>query len=114
MVLRRKLPFLWATLVGALVAAVMVVASFLVFVQSGEAAPQAADTQPSVPIRPMVVGGTEVPNGKYPFVALMDVDTRNGQHITSCGGSLIDQDSVLTAAHCIFFALPPKVDFSHF
>jgi secreted trypsin-like serine protease len=108
MVLRRKLPFLWATLVGALFAAVMVVGSFLVFVQSGEAAPRTADKQPSAPIRPMVVGGTEVPNGKYPFVALMDVDTRNGQHITSCGGSLIDQDSVLTAAHCIFFALPPK------
>jgi trypsin len=109
MVLRRKLPFLWATLVvGALVAAVMVGASFLVFVQSGEAVPQAADKQPSAPVSPMIVGGTEVPNGKYPFVALMDVDTRNGQHIISCGGSLIDQDSVLTAAHCIYFALPPR------
>ena len=40
MVLRRKLPVLWATLVGALVAAMV---AFFVFVQSGEAAPQAAD-----------------------------------------------------------------------
>jgi secreted trypsin-like serine protease len=109
MVLRRKLPFLWAILVvGALVAAVMVVASFLVFVQSGEAAPQTADKQPSAPVSPLIVGGTEVPNGKYPFVALMDVDTRNGQHITSCGGSLIDQDSVLTAAHCLYGLFNPK------
>jgi secreted trypsin-like serine protease len=108
MVLRRKLPFLWAILVGALVAAVIVIVSFLVFAQGGEAAPQAADKQPSAPVSPMTVGGTTVPNGKYPFVAFMDVDTRNGQHITSCGGSLIDQDSVLTAAHCIFFALSPK------
>jgi len=34
---------LWATLVGALVAAMVV--SFFVFVQSGEAGPQAADEQ---------------------------------------------------------------------
>jgi secreted trypsin-like serine protease len=91
---------LWATLVGALVAAMVV--SFVVFVQSGEAAPQAADEQPSsASVSPMIVGGTAVPDGKYPFVALMDVDRKNGQHVRSCGASLIDQDSVLTAAHCL-------------
>jgi secreted trypsin-like serine protease len=100
MVLRRKLPVLWATLAGALVAAMVV--AFFVFVQSGEAAPQAADKQPSAPVSPKIVGGTEVPNGKYPFMALMDVDRPNGQHAWSCGGSLIDQDSVLTAAHCLY------------
>jgi hypothetical protein len=35
---------LWPTLVGALVAAMVV--AFFMFVQSGEAAPQAADEQP--------------------------------------------------------------------
>jgi secreted trypsin-like serine protease len=101
MVLRRKLPFLWATLVvGALVAAVMVAASFLVFVQSGEAAPQAADKQPSVPVSPRIVGGTAVPNGKYPFMAYVK-RYRNGKFWGFCGGSLIDRDSVLTAAHCL-------------
>ena len=50
-----------------------------------------------------VVGGTPVPNGKYPFVAaLLDArypgEPRNQQF---CGGTLIDQDSVLTAAHCV-------------
>ena len=65
---------LWATLVRALVAA-MVVVSLIVFAQSGEAAPQAADEQTpyaSVSLKsPMIVGGTAVPNGKYPFMAAL-------------------------------------------
>jgi secreted trypsin-like serine protease len=93
---------LWATLVGALVAAMGV--SFFVFVQSGEAAPQAADEQPPYasvsPMSPMIVGGTAVPNGKYPFMAYLKL-YRNGKRSGFCGGSLIDQDSVLTAAHCL-------------
>ena len=90
---------LWATLLGALVAAMVV--SFFVFVQSGGAAPQAADEQPSsASVSPMIVGGTALPNGKYPFVAYVKL-YRNGKPYASCGGSLIDQDSVLTAAHCL-------------
>jgi secreted trypsin-like serine protease len=93
---------LWATLVRALVAAMVV--SVVVFVQSGEAAPQAADEQPSsasVSLKsPMIVGGTAVPKGKYPFVAFVML-YRNGKPYANCGGSLIDQDSVLTAAHCL-------------
>ena len=49
---------------------------------------------------PMIVGGTALPNGKYPFVAYVKL-YRNGKPYASCGGSLIDQDSVLTAAHCL-------------
>jgi secreted trypsin-like serine protease len=93
---------LWATLVGALVAAMGV--SFFVFVQSGEAAPQPADEQTPYasvsPRSPMIVGGTAVPNGKYPFMAYLKL-YRNGKRSGFCGGSLIDQDSVLTAAHCL-------------
>jgi secreted trypsin-like serine protease len=99
MLLRRKLPVLWATLVGALVAAMVV--AFFVFVQSGKAAPQAADKQPSASESPKIVGGTEVSDGKYPFMALLDFRTPKGQFLGSCGASLIDQDSVLTAAHCL-------------
>src|SRR5215203_2698086 len=90
---------LWATLVGALVAAMGM--SFFVFVQSGEAAPRAADEQPPyASVSPMIVGGTAVPNGKYPFMAYLKL-YRNGKRSGFCGGSLIDQDSVLTAAHCL-------------
>src|ERR671914_1194844 len=93
---------LWATLVGALVAAMVV--SFFVFVRSGEAAPHTADEQTPYasvsPKTPMIVGGTAVPNGKYPFMAYVKL-YRNGKPDASCAGSLIDQDSVLTAAHCL-------------
>jgi secreted trypsin-like serine protease len=92
---------LWATFVGALVAALVV--SFLVFVRSGGAAPQTADEQTPYasvsPKSPMIVGGTTVPNGTYPFVAYVTL-YRNGMPDASCAGSLIDQDSVLTA-HCL-------------
>jgi secreted trypsin-like serine protease len=92
---------LWATLVGALLAAIVV--CFFVFVQSGEATPQEAATDEQPPyasVPPRIVGGTAVPNGKYPFMAYVKL-YRNGKPYGFCGGSLIDQDSVLTAAHCL-------------
>jgi secreted trypsin-like serine protease len=53
--------------------------------------------------QPRVVGGKPVPNGGYRFVASLG-DVRYGltayaRHL--CGASLIDRDSVLTAAHCV-------------
>jgi secreted trypsin-like serine protease len=88
---------LWLTLLAALVAAIVV--SFFVFVQGGEAAPQAADRQ-----TPKIVGGKGVPDGKYPFIAaLLDTRRAGGPFQQQfCGGTLIDKDSVLTAAHCFF------------
>ena len=50
-----------------------------------------------------VIGGTAVPNGKYPFVAAL-LNRNYGSTARQqqfCGGSLIDRDSVLTAAHCV-------------
>jgi secreted trypsin-like serine protease len=54
-------------------------------------------------LHPQVVGGEPVPNGDFPFVASLG-DSRYGgtayqRHF--CGASLIDSDSVLTAAHCV-------------
>jgi len=49
-----------------------------------------------------VVGGDPVPNGKYPFMVSLQANTSSAppskEHF--CGGTLIDSDSVLTAAHC--------------
>jgi secreted trypsin-like serine protease len=85
---------LWATLLAALVATMVV--SYFVFVQSGEAA-QVAD-KPTY--EPLIVNGTLVPDGKYPFMAFLYYTYPNGGD-SWCGGSLIDKDSVLTAAHCV-------------
>ncbi len=52
---------------------------------------------------PSVVGGTAVPDGKYPFVVAL-LDKRYGSTASRqqfCGASLIDRDTVLTAAHCV-------------
>lgn len=51
-------------------------------------------------VEPKIVGGTPVPDGKYRFMAVLVVGKTNGS-TELCGGSLIDPNSVLTAAHCL-------------
>lgn len=54
-------------------------------------------------IQPRIVGGTPVPNGDFRFVAsLGNVNYGSTAYRRFfCGASLIDRDSVLTAAHCV-------------
>jgi secreted trypsin-like serine protease len=76
---------------------VLVVATAL---NSGAALPALAtdDTE----YQAQIVGGTNVPNGEYPFMASLQ-ERKNNQPPAKehfCSGTLIDPDSVLTAAHC--------------
>jgi secreted trypsin-like serine protease len=87
---------LGATLFAALVAAGVTI---FAFAQGAEAAQVAEDRRFSG----KVVGGTPVPDGKHEFVAaLLDVNRGSTEYSQRfCGGALIDNDSILTAAHCV-------------
>ncbi len=65
-------------------------------------APTAAFAETTGSIQQPIVGGTDVEDGKYSFIVAL-LQKRDGEEVGShfCGGSLIDQDSVLTAAHCV-------------
>lgn len=92
------------TTLTAVVVATLV--TLLVSLQSGT--PALAAEEPE--FGGQVVGGTAVPNGKYPFMVAL-LDTRYGSSAFQqqfCGGTLIDRDSVLTAAHCLYGGTPRK------
>ena len=80
--------------------AILLLATMAVALLLACAAALAADAQD---YQAQVVGGTAVPDGKYPFVAALLDERRPGDDYDEqfCGGALIDQDSVLTAAHCV-------------
>jgi len=88
-------------------AATVAVLSLFLFVQSGKAAQVAVDQY----YDGRVVGGKAVPNGKYKFVAAL-LNTSYGSAASEqqfCGATLIDRDSVLTAAHCVEGEMAPSL-----
>ncbi|XP_030740238.1 mastin-like [Echinops telfairi] len=64
----------------------------------------------SVPMTPVpdletelvgIVGGHDAPPGKWPWQVSLWIPDMRGQWIPHCGGSLIHEQWVLTAAHCV-------------
>ncbi|RDS79191.1 serine protease [Dyella monticola] len=55
---------------------------------------RASESKPD--IQPLIVGGREVPKGKYPFMAEIQFGQQHW-----CGGALLDRLTVITAAHCV-------------
>ena len=55
-----------------------------------------------IPLKERIVGGEEASIGEYPWLALIGYTSGRGSDVTwSCGGSLIGNKYVLTAAHCV-------------
>ncbi|ONI89699.1 hypothetical protein ALI22I_14450 [Saccharothrix sp. ALI-22-I] len=69
----------------------------------------AAAAPPSM--TPDIIGGTEVPDGAYPFMATLQYKPwgATGYDRHYCGGSLIGPSAVLTAAHCVATITPDRV-----
>lgn len=70
----------------------------------GGTAHAAAAAPAPAPAPPSIVGGSDAPEGRYPFmVSLQDADG----HL--CGASLVAADAVLTAAHCVDAFTAPEL-----
>ena len=65
------------------------------------------DVCPLLNIGTRIVGGEEVPIGAYPWLALLGYTSPKDNETDIqwwCGGSLIGEEYVLTAAHCVIGA----------
>src|SRR6188474_3259444 len=55
----------------------------------------------------MIIGGKPAPAGRWPFqVGLLLSSVGNNSSAQFCGGSIIDEEFILTAAHCTDFLTP--------
>lgn len=52
-------------------------------------------------VKPRIVRGYSAESGQFPFFAFLEGHTENPGERSACGGSLISDEWVLTAAHCL-------------
>lgn len=62
-------------------------------------------------INPRIVKGQDAAHAQFPFYAYLEVRTlsEDGPAIVDCGGSLISNEFILTAGHCLVNATSAKV-----
>ncbi|CAG9857725.1 unnamed protein product [Phyllotreta striolata] len=53
-----------------------------------------------VSAEPFIINGVTVEKGSYPWMTAIFLK-KNGEYINSCGGSMLTQRFILTAAHCV-------------
>jgi secreted trypsin-like serine protease len=76
------------------------VASLMLLFVSLEGARSASAADPAT-YQTRVIGGSAVSDSEYPFMVALAKSDGAGSYYQFCGASLIDRDSVLTAAHCV-------------
>lgn len=81
----------------------------LVLLVSQAAEPVRALDDPT--LEPQIIDGNAVEKGKYPFMVALYYrqDGSPSSRTQFCGGTLIDEDSVLSAAHCLQGESPQTV-----
>jgi len=84
------------------VATVLATGFALALVATAAPAQAAEPSQSGGDVGPQIIGGTEVPNGAYPFMAaLLEKGPGSPFDRQGCGGTLIRPTTILTAAHCV-------------
>ncbi|MEU2158350.1 serine protease [Streptomyces sp. NPDC019396] len=79
-------------------AAVVLIAAVAPAAHAGQQKPASGEPKPGA----RIIGGTEVSNDAYPFMAaLLSKGSGSALKRQFCGGSLISPDVIMTAAHCV-------------
>jgi secreted trypsin-like serine protease len=64
-------------------------------------------------LKSRIVGGSRANPTRYPYYTYLRLIRQSGK-VSFCGGSLVNSDVVLTAAHCILIDPNPVIKFEAF
>ncbi len=63
------------------------------------------------PIQARIVGGQNASSGEYPFMVALVRSYNDSAYIGKfCGGILVSERHVMTAAHCVYYWSPRSID----